>query len=140
MHKPNHFIRPTLALGLAVLCHGLAAQGIQPRQAEAVQPRHAETVQPRFAGAVQPRYAESVQPRYAEAVQPRRAEAVPQRRAETLQRRAPAAAPSYPQRDGAPAPVNPQAAALQSQWRNNVSCLGMAAANSDVRCVPRYGY
>ncbi|MBN9365554.1 MAG: hypothetical protein J0H59_00810 [Comamonadaceae bacterium] len=140
MHKPNHFIRPTLALGLAVLCHGLAAQGIQPRQAEAVQPRHAEAVQPRFAGAVQPRYAESVQPRYAEAVQPRHAEAVPQRRAETLQRRAPAAAPSYPQRGGAPAPMNPQAAALQSQWRSNVSCLGMAAANSDVRCVPRYGY
>jgi len=132
MHKPNHFIRPALVLGLAVLCHGLAAQGIQPRQAEAVQPRHAEAVQPRFAGAVQPRYAESVQPRYAEAV--------PQRRAETLQRRAPAAAPSYPQRGGAPAPVNPQAVALQSQWRNNVSCLGMAAANSDVRCVPRYGY
>ncbi|MBN9342201.1 MAG: hypothetical protein ABT02_13650 [Comamonadaceae bacterium SCN 68-20] len=140
MHKPNHFIRPALALGLAALCHGLAAQGIQPRQAEAVQPRHAEAVQPRFAGAVQPRYAESVQPRYAEAVQPRHAEAVPQRRAETLQRRAPAAAPSYPQRGGAPAPVNPQAAALQSQWRSNVSCLGMAAANSDVRCVPRYGY
>lgn len=132
MHKPNHFIRPALALGLAALCHGLAAQGIQPRQAEAVQPRHAE--------AVQPRYAESVQPRYAEAVQPRHAEAVPQRRAETLQRRAPAAAPSYPQRGGAHAPVNPQAAALQSQWRSNVSCLGMAAANSDVRCVPRYGY
>ncbi len=137
MHKPNHFIRPALALGLAALCHGLAAQGIQPRQAEAVQPRHAEAVQPRFAGAVQPRYAESVQPRYAEAVQPRHAEAVQQRRAETLQRRAPAAATSYPQRGGAPAPVNPQAAALQSQWRSNVSCLGMAAANSDVRCVPR---
>jgi hypothetical protein len=140
MHKPNHFIRPALALGLAALCHGLAAQGIQPRQAEAVQPRHAEAVQPRFAGAVQPRYAESVQPRYAEAVQPRHAEAVQQRRAETLQRRAPAAAPSYPQRGGAPVYVNPQAAALQSQWRSNVSCLGMAAANSDVRCVPRYGY
>lgn len=140
MNKPIHFIRPALALGLAALCHGLAAQGIQPRQAEAVQPRHAEAVQPRFAGAVQPRYAESVQPRYAEAVQPRHAEAVPQRRAETLQRRAPAAAPSYPQRGGAPAPANPQAAALQSQWRSNVSCLGMAAANSDVRCVPRYGY
>lgn len=137
MNKPIHFIRPALALGLAVLCHGLAAQGIQPRQAEAVQPRHAEAVQPRFAGAVQPRYAESVQPRYAEPVQPRHAEAVQPRRAETLQRRAPAAAPSYPLRGGG-APANPQAAALQSQWRSNVSCLGMAATNSDVRCVPSY--
>lgn len=136
--KPSlHFIKPAVALGLAVLSQALAAQGVQPRYAEPVQPRYAEPVRPRYAEPVQPRYAQPVQPRYAERVQQRHAEGISRRQAETLQRRPPAAAEPYPQGD-TPGYANPQAAAAAAQARRNALCLGAAAMNGNVQCVPGY--